>query len=327
MKQNKKQQKVSTRASMYMRFLHQEAGVTVKEIKRRFPQYKVRSIYRHAKSKQTLDPTDQRKTNKGRPRKLTVRDERAMIRAVHRLRKETSSFTAKRAQEEAQLTHVSAKTFRRALVRHGYRYLQSRKKGLLTPEDKKKRVVFARNASQFKKDFWKNDIKFYFDGVGFAHKFNPYSEARATDTMAWRKPNEGLSRSTKGKKEGSGGNMANFFVAISYRKGVVLCKQYPWTVTGERFASFVTGCFPSTFVKCGAEVQGSLFLQDGDPRQTSKAAKNAWEALGCSMFAIPARSPDLNPIENIFHLVRKQLKKDALEQQISKKAMLSFLKE
>ena len=74
------------------------------------------------------------------------------------------------------------------------------------------------------------------------------------------KSNERLSRSTKGKKEGSGGNMENFFVVISYDKGVVLCKHYPWTVPGERFESFVNCCFPATFVKCGTEPQGSLFL-------------------------------------------------------------------
>ena len=109
---------------------------------------------------------------------------------------------------------------------------------------------------------------FYFDGVGFAHKSNSHSEARSTDTMAWRKSNEELSRSAKGKKEGSGGNMANVFVAISYDKGVVLCKHYPWTITGERFASFVKCCFPPTFVKCGNEPQGSLFLQGVDPPKT-----------------------------------------------------------
>ena len=37
--------------------------------------------------------------------------------------------------------------------------------------------------------------------------------------------------------------------------------------------------------------------------------------LGCRMFAIPPRSPDINPIENIFHLVRRQLQDDALKKQ------------
>ena len=34
--------------------------------------------------------------------------------------------------------------------------------------------------------------------------------------------------------------------------------------------------------------------------------------VGCKVFAIPLRSPDINPIENIFHLVSKELKENAL---------------
>lgn len=120
--------------------------------------------------------------------------------------------------------------------------------------------------------------------------------------------------------------MANFLVAVAYNKGVVLCKHYPWTVTGERFAEFVSHCFPQVFAKCEVQPQGRLFLQDGDPWQTSKIAKDAWERLGCKMFSIPARSPDLNPIENIFHLVRQQLKNDALEKGITRESYDTFIK-
>ena len=38
------------------------------------------------------------------------------------------------------------------------------------------------------------------------------------------------------------------------------------------------------------------------------------------MFPIPARSPDLNPIENMFHLVRKQLARDAIKNEIKKES-------
>ena len=69
---------------------------------------------------------------------------------------------------------------------------------------------------------------------------------------------------------------------------------------------------------------GSLGLQDGDPRQNSKVAKAAWEKIGCEMFGIPARSPDLNPIENIFHIVRKQLKQDALDRKIEREKYEEF---
>ena len=317
---------VSCKESGYMRLLHQDVKLPVREICRRFPQFSQRTVYRHAKGKVPLRDTDARKFNRGRPKKLTARDVRKITRAIVKLRRFAGTFSSIRIQEEAQLTHISSRTFRRHLHKLGYTYRQSRKKGLLTKADKKKRLLYARSFIKNGMDFWRNDIVFYFDGVGFAHKYNPYAEARAAGSMQWRKPNEGLSRTTKGRKEGSGGHMANFFVAIAYKRGVVLCKHYSWRVTGERFARFVKYRFPGTFEKCGTTPVDRFFLQDGDPRQTSKVAEEAWEELGCQMFSIPARSPDLNPIENIFHLVRQQLAHDALEQEIYQETYDEFCK-
>ena len=273
-----------------------------------------------------LNGTDRRKTNPGRPRKTTIRDERSVSRSIAKLRTVVGSFTSKRIQEESHMTHISSRSFRRLLNKLGFHYLQSRKKGLLTQADKRKRTKYAREVIKYDIGFWRHQIIFYLDGVGFAHKLNPYAEARAAGTMQWRKPKEGLSRTTKAKKEGSGGNMANFFVAIGYGRGVVLCKHYPWKLNGERFAKFIKHVFPSTFNHCGTEPLGQLFLQDGDPKQNAKVAEEAWQELGCEKFSIPARSPDLNPIENVFHLVRAKLAQDALEQEIKQESYDEFCK-
>ena len=225
-----------------LRALHQEVGLSCAELARRYPQYAARSIYRHATSDRYI-PIDARRANPGRPRILSLRDERLIIRTLHRLRSERASFSVRKIQEETGL-HVSFKTIYRVLRKHGYRYRQSRKKGLLSKNDLQKRLKFARLMKSMPLDFWTKDITFYFDGVGFAHRCNPYAEARAVSSMAWRKPREGLSITTKGRKEGSNGKMANFFVAISHGRGVVLCKQHDWRITGEHFAQFIKDNFP-----------------------------------------------------------------------------------
>ena len=38
--------------------------------------------------------------------------------------------------------------------------------------------------------------------------------------MAWRKPNEGLSYTNKGKKDSDGGRMAHFFVTVTFNEGI-----------------------------------------------------------------------------------------------------------
>ena len=80
--------------------------------------------------------------------------------------------------------------------------------------------------------------------------------------MTWRRPNEGLQRTARGKKEGNGGRMAHFFVAIAHNKGATLCKQYHETLTGDTFAEFIKSYFPRTFER-SANPNGKLFLQDG----------------------------------------------------------------
>ena len=56
---------------------------------------------------------------------------------------------------------------------------------------------------------------------------------------------------------------------------------------------------------------------DNDPSQTSAKARAVFAELGYTMQKIPPRSPDLNPIENVFHLVRKRLQREAREKNIT----------
>ena len=67
-------------------------------------------------------------------------------------------------------------------------------------------------------------------------------------------------------------------------------------------------------------------MQDGDPSQNSRAAKKVMWNCNCdlSVIQIAARSPDLNPAENFFHLVRCKLKRDALSLNITKETLEEF---
>ena len=47
-------------------------------------------------------------------------------------------------------------------------------------------------------------------------------------------------------------------------------------------------------------------------------AENAMDDVGCRMLAILPRSPYLNLIENMLHLVRANLQKDALTKETKK---------
>ena len=163
----------------------------------------------------------------------------------------------------------------------------------------------------------------YLDGKSFEYKSNPHDQARAPRARQWRKRGEGLKLrcTAKGKKEGCAS--ANFMVAIAYGKGVVLCEQWEGTIIDEKFASIVKRCLRKAFPN-SANPKGKLFLMDGCPRQNSRVAMRAIEKVGAKVFKIPARSPDLNPIENFFNIIAMKLNNDAVENQITRESINEF---
>ena len=162
---------------------------------------------------------------------------------------------------------------------------------------------------------WTEGISFYLDGTGWVHKSNPYLNRRTARTRTWK--------TAKGKKEGVGGKMAKFMVAIAFGKGVIGCHQYVGPIDAEKFTQFIKDHFPELFEN-SANPRGKLFLQDGDPSQNSKLARETWERLGCRMFTIPPRSPDLNPIENTFHLIGKKNRKNAEDLKLENETYAQF---
>ncbi len=335
MKNNKKKKKkLSYAQSCQLRALVQYGGLKVPEIMRnsiKFPGFKGiprRTMYRHSKMPlDGEDPVDKRVNNPGRPTLLNERDYRAVRRQIKILREFEGSFTSKRLQTSMPTIQakVSNPTFRRHLSNMGYGYRSTRRKGILKQNDLKKRLQFAHKLKKLGLglDFWKKGISFYLDAVGFIYKKNPLDQARAPSAREWRRADEGLSFgcTAKGKKEGS--TQVKFMVAISYKQGVVLCEEYENRLSGRSFATMVRKKFPLAFM-LSINPKSKRVLQDGCPVQNSKRGKRALERLGAHLFCIPARSPDLNPIENFFHLAGKALREDAITKQITSESKEEF---
>ena len=318
--------KVNVEHSAEIRALYNYGGVRGKELLKLYPQYCKSSIYEHVN--RMVGPqgfVDKRKGNKGN-KKLSVREERSVVRTLHKLRKTDGTFSSPRIHFQSGIGQkVSNRTVRRILNKNGYNYRQTRKKGLLLESDLKKRLQFCRKIKRLKLgcEFWQSGIAFYVDGTGFQYKSNPFDQARAPRAREWRLKGEGLSFgcTAKGKKEGA--RNANFMVAISYGKGAVLAKQYFGSITGQKFADIVSNEFPNAFA-ISSNPRGKLLLMDGCPRQNSAIAKVAIDNINGRIMKIPPRSPDLNPIENFFHLVGKELSRHALANEIKKETFQDF---
>ena len=230
---------ISPQLSAYLHFLHQEQNISIFELCHRYKNVSRATIYRHAKrTVRNHKRIDNRKTNMGRPKKLSPRDQRHVLRSLIALREVDKNFSSKRIRVEGDVNNSSDRTVRRYLNHEGYYYLQSRKKGLMSKADMKKRVVFAKKMLKEHEDgFWKNGVTFYLDGTSFVHKRNPADQARAPKGRVWRKRNEGLKQgcTSKGKKVGHGGNVVHVMVAISHGHGVIGRDQYKkneWSLHG-----------------------------------------------------------------------------------------------
>ena len=83
--------------SFRLRYLFKDKDVKGKELLKLYPEYSRLSLYRHAvKSTYSTQIVDKRKFNKGRPKKVSLREERIILREIRKLRDESGSFAIKR---------------------------------------------------------------------------------------------------------------------------------------------------------------------------------------------------------------------------------------
>ena len=102
---------VPKETSIYMRYLFQD-----KLLLKRSPKYSKATIYRHAKRPIDKVATDKRKHNKGRPRKLSIREERSIMRHLRICWTTVGSFSASRLRAMAGISpDVSPWCIRRTL--------------------------------------------------------------------------------------------------------------------------------------------------------------------------------------------------------------------
>ena len=249
-KKNASSEGASKYVCRYQDLVNQVHGIRGKKLLNLFPNLSKSSVYKHALKPLGDVFMDRRSENKGRPRKVDDTLQWGIQQEVKRLTDEGNGFTSKDVQTNVgAVDTMNNRTIRRVLNRNGIRYLHLRKKGILLPSDLKKRVKFTQRCSRCcLSSFWRRGTSMYIDGVGCEWKTNPSTSVAGTRTMAWRKRRQGLdmNQTAKGKKEGK--RNAYFYIGISYKKGVVMCKAYTGRMNTVRYAQSIVPVtvFPNT---------------------------------------------------------------------------------
>ena len=172
---------------------------------------------------------------------------------------------------------------------------------------------------------WTFKVNFYLDGVSFYYKRNPTGQAKVCKAKyGGQKRRVSLRHAQRRemKKEGSGGRVLKLFVSISYNKGVIAGHAYE-KVDGQFFENFVKANLASFFRKAD-KGPSRIWLQDGDLSQNAAGVKKALRKLIAELLSIPLRSPDLNPMENLFNSVRSDLSQQAFSQNITRESYDQF---
>ena len=128
----------------YIMYWTQEKKLSIKDIARQCHVSRA-TVYRIKKDR-IIDSYKREDWNRnlgGRPRKLSSREERKILRTLYSLRHEEGNFTSIRLMSRAGISpkHVSNRTIRRFLQRKGYHFLQARKRGLLSEKGLKRTLT------------------------------------------------------------------------------------------------------------------------------------------------------------------------------------------
>lgn len=247
----------------------------------------------------------------GRPKKLTYRDERSVLRMVREQPRTSAPQIAAQVEKETG-KHVSSECIRRTLRKRGYNGRVPRKKPLVSTTNRVKREQFAKEHLKKNMVFWKRCM--FTD----ESKFTIFtSDGRG---KVWRKPCKALDlqNTIPTVKHGGGAVMVWGSMAVT---GVGSLVFIDTIMNKQVYLNILKGHLKDDAAKLQLGNQW-IFQQDQDPKHTSHLVRE-WLLYNVPrQLHSPPQSPDLNPIEHVWGYLKKQIQKRTVTTRDSLKRVL-----
>lgn len=258
--------------------------------------------------------------NCGRPKVLTKPLRKWLVSRLRQLRKvkECTSTTLQQALAKEKKVMVEVSTVRRALHLEGFRWLMRTKKPKYNKKEKEERLTFADEVLEFTAAELKAHMNLSLDGVVFtmppqeevARENYCHSDAR----RVWRLPSEHALTELHGydryKNQVPQARVIPLWGGLaSGGYASVLWHEFRKTDAEEWSATVRSGELIAALraVNNGKKNGPWTILCDNESFLRAKVCLPLYDRKNIKLWKLPARSPDLNPIEKMWGWARKRL--------------------